>query len=215
MDPVHPDIDEVAIGKGAATPLVILGPPGRRQARDRGGREPRGVCSEQHRQRLAEVPRRETMEIEQRQHGAALRRAAQIGRQDLAGEALAHPIDAPSIIHPRRSNRDRPGSYREATRPGRSVADHQRMAAAVTSVPVLPPVLLHFDFQRRQDHTAGSLSGQRIQRRGHLQVTPVRVLLRSDSCHHRRAFPRPASRSVRGMLYPERYVTFSPSFPNF
>ena len=57
MDPVHPDIDEVAIGEGLATPLVILGPPGGRQARDRGGREPRRVFSEQHWQHPRGSPR--------------------------------------------------------------------------------------------------------------------------------------------------------------
>lgn len=89
------------------------------------------------------------------------------------------------------------------------------MAAVVTCLAILLPVFFYFDFQRCQDHAAGPFTGQLIQCRDHLLVTPLRSFLRSDYRHHRRAFPRPASRHVRGIGYPERYTTFSTSFHNF
>ena len=93
------------------------------------------------------------------------------------------------------------------------VADYQRMAAAVTCVTVLLTVVIHLT-----SNTA------RIIQRPFLRPThpapwpspgSPSFLLRSDYRHHRHAFPRPAIRYVRVIVYPEKYAVFSPSFHNF
>lgn len=100
-------------------------------------------------------------------------------------------------MHTRRSNRHRPRSHRQATRPSLPVADDQGMAAGGAGVTVLLPVPFHFDLQGCQNHAAGLFSSQLVQRRRHRLFTLLRSLRRSDYRHHRRAFPRSASRCVR------------------
>lgn len=70
------------------------------------------------------------------------------------------------------------------------------MAAAVTRLVRLSPGFLHFDFPRGHNQPAGSFTGEGIQRGRHRRFLLLYSRGRSDYRHHRRAFPRPASRCV-------------------
>ncbi|NGZ97665.1 MAG: hypothetical protein CV089_16350 [Nitrospira sp. WS110] len=91
---------------------------------------------------------------------------------------------------------DRDGSraHRQAPPLRRPIADHQRMASLITGVAVACKILRHFDLQRSKAHAAGALLCQLLQCGGQLGPRDLRFRSRGDARHHRRAFPRPASR---------------------
>lgn len=155
------------------------------------------------------------LQRKQRQHRARGPRAAHRRREDRTGELLPRAVQPALIIDTRGRNRDRPGSHGEATGARLPVADHQGMAAGIACVTVLLPVLLHFDLQGGQNHTASPFPSPLVQRRGH----HLRTLLRgppSFGLSSALACLSPACQPVcAGVVHPERYATFSPAFHNF
>jgi len=214
MDAIDPQIHEIAISERSLSPLVVLRPPRRGQACDRGWGESRRIVAQQHRERILKIPAREAVQIEQRQHGTHLGGPAQIGRQDLTGELLSDALNDPLIIDPGCLDPDGPRAHRHPTGPRLAIANDQRMASLSTGASMARAIRLYLDLQRGHDHAAGTLSCEVVQR-GSNFLTRLRSFVRSDYRHHWRAFPRPASRIVGCLIHPERYATFSPTFHNF
>ena len=163
MDPVDPHIHVVAVGQvPLPEPPIVLGPR-RREARDVGGTQAGRVLTEQDRQRLAKVARRQPAQIENRQHLGDLRRAAHVRRQDPTREPLAlaaclHPF----VVDPRRSDLQRPRPAGDFPRLRLAVAHHQPAALLVAVVGVFVDVLRNLYRQGFYEHPARSLPRELI-----------------------------------------------------
>ena len=80
VDAVDPHIHVVPVGQVALPERPVVRLPHGGQARDVGGTEAGRVVAEQHRQRLTEVARRQSTQIQDRQHLGHLGRSAHVGR---------------------------------------------------------------------------------------------------------------------------------------
>jgi hypothetical protein len=109
VDPIGPDVDVVAVGEVALLERLVVRLPSSSEAGDRGRREARCFLAEQRSQALLEVSRREATQVEDREHLGDLGRAAHVGRQDLAAEAVADAtFGLSAVVYPRSPHFDRP-----------------------------------------------------------------------------------------------------------
>jgi hypothetical protein len=152
----------------------VLGLPLLGEPLDRARREPRGVLSEQIPERRSEVPGREAVQVEDRQHLGHLRRAPRARRQDLRAKPPALPallIDAP-VVDPWRPDRDRPGPDRQLLLTSATIANHQPLPALIDLLDERADVLVDLRLQRRGDHPASTLPRQIIERDRTLNLLP-------------------------------------------
>ena len=166
MDPVDPHIHVIVIGQVALPKLPILLLPHGGQPRDGRGTQAGRVLAEQHRQRLAEVARREPPQIKDGQHLRHLRGAAHIGRENPAREPLAVAVGVhPFVVHAGRPDFPGPGPAGDLPRLGLPVADHQPVALFVAVRGVGLDILRHLHRQGLHQHPTRSFARERVQRR--------------------------------------------------
>ena len=166
MDPVGPQIDIVHGGQvpgreGALLCLPGLGQPGdhrRRQAR-RGAEE---LAEGGH-----EVPGRQAVQVQQRQHLGDLRGLPRPGRQDRRGEPL--PLTRARVgalvVDPRHGHLDRAGAGQDLPRLVIAVAHHQPAAVLIPLRGVRGDIGIHLGGQRLGQHPPGTLPHDLIDQR--------------------------------------------------
>src|SRR5690606_21152616 len=144
---------------------AVLLLPDREHAADHTRAEPCArLLSKERRQRFLEVPRRQTAQIQDRQHLGQFRAPPHVGRQDLARKALPLALDHSPVIDPGSLDLHRPASQRDPPGPRPSVPHHQRVARFVSLAPVSLQVGGHFRLERRLEHATGPLPGELVQR---------------------------------------------------
>ena len=152
----------------------VLGLPLLGQPLDRTRRQPRGVLAQQIPQRRPEVPGREPVQVQDRQHLGDLRRPSGVRRQDPRAEPLALPtliIDA-LVVHPRRVDRDRTRAHRHPPLSRAAVADDQPLAVLIDLVHKRSDVLINLGLERRADHPTRALTSKIIERDPTLVLLP-------------------------------------------
>jgi len=166
VDPIDPQIHVVhlgqrASGEGAGLILPLLCQPGHRRTGQAGSR------ADELLQRGHEIPRRQPMQVQQRQHLRDLRRLTRPRRQDRPGEPAprpAHLIDS-LVVDPRRTHRHRTCRCRHVTGLVVAVADHQPAAILIDLVDMSVDVGGDLALQRRRQHLPSTLAGQLIEHR--------------------------------------------------
>src|SRR2546422_86079 len=207
---VRPEIDVVAVRQVPAAEGFVLRGPRLRQPEDRARRQAGRVRPEQGRQRLAEVTRRQAVQIEQRQDTLHPRRPPDVRRQDRARELLAPAVDHAPIVHAGRGYGQRAHSRRHRARARRPVAYNECVPHGVSLVPKARHIVLDFDLQRGGDHALRPGARQVIERRPDQGLLRY-FRLRSDKLQHRwRTFPPGWHRGVGVWCStsPEGYVAF-------
>jgi hypothetical protein len=133
VDPVHEQVRVTAEAEQPLAKPVVMGLPLLAHAADRRRRQPRGVLTQQPFKRGAEVPGRETPEVNDRDHLPDLRRAARVRRQDPRAELLPLPgllVEA-LVVHAWRADRDRARPDRDLAFPRAAVTDNEPVSALV------------------------------------------------------------------------------------
>jgi hypothetical protein len=114
----------------------------------------------------------------------------------------------PPIVHPRRPERDRPGSQIDCPFVVRlPVAHHHRVPLFVSQVAQSLDVLLDFQLQGCQDHPTSSFPGQLVQRLldlGSLSFSVIR-----DKLEHGVSFRRFLDRLYGYLFHPKDTPLFS------
>ena len=120
---------------------------------------PAAFLAEQHRQRLAEVARRQPAQIQQRQNLGHLRRPPHIRRQDPAREPLPRAVFVnPLVVHTRRADLHRPRTAGHRAGLRTAVAHNQPPAVCVARVGMGLDVVRNLFLQRgRQQYVARPL----------------------------------------------------------
>src|SRR2546426_12303038 len=208
---VRPEIDVLAVRQVPAAERLVLRGPRLRQPEDRARRQTRRVRPEQGGQRLPKVPRRQAVQVEQRQHARDPRRPPDVRRHDSARKLLAHAVEHAPVVHAGRRDGERPDARQDRPGARRPVAHDPRVPGGVALVAKARQVVVHLDLQRRGDHALRPDAGQVIQRRGNRRCL-IRAFRRlSDKLQHRwRTFP-PDGTGVLGvdcLPSPEGYVAF-------
>ena len=212
MHAVHPKIDVVALGQVAAAEGLVLRRPALRKAEDGARRQARRLGAEESGQRLSKVPRRQAVQVQERQDALHARRAPHVGRQDRARELLPHAADHALIVHPGRGEDQGTDARRHRARARRAVAHDQRVAALIARLSETRHVLRDLPLQRRRDHPPRPVARQGIQRRADRRPRiRRRRYLRGDNLQHGwRTFP-PGGTGALGLtaqLPQEGYVAF-------
>jgi hypothetical protein len=212
VNPVRPQVDVVPVRQFPAPERLVLRRPRPGQAPDRAGRQARRFRPQQRGQGLAEIPRRQAVQIEQGQHALHPRRAPHPGRQDRAREFLAPAGHHAPIVHAGRRDRHRPHPRQHRAWPRAPVAHHQGVAGGVPLAPVPRQILVDLQLQGGGDHALCPHPRQLIERR--LAQPRLRLVrLRSDKLQHRwRTFLPGWHRGLRGCpaTSPEGYVASLP-----
>jgi hypothetical protein len=109
VDPIGPNNVDVALGRQvAALPALVLVLPGGNQAAERGRRKAGRIRPEQGRERLLELPRRDTLQVEPGEEFLDGPRAPQVGRQHRRGAADPGALVGGSpVAHPGALDLDR------------------------------------------------------------------------------------------------------------
>ncbi len=194
VDPVDPQVYVVAVlqrprAERLRVVLPLLGEPG-----DRGRRQARGRAQELF-QRRHEVPRRQAVQVQQRQHLRDLRGLARPGRQDRRREPLplaGDLVDA-LVVDPGLTHRHRPDRGDDLPRGVEAVAHHQPVAVLVNLTGVGLDVRGDLGQQRRGEHLPGAVAGELVEQRPTHRRRGADVLLGLvllvDYLEHGRAFP--------------------------
>src|ERR1035438_4488072 len=229
VDPIHEQVRVPAEAQQPLTKPVVMGLPLLAQPADRRRRQPGGVLAEQAFQRRAEVPSRQALEVQDRDHLPDLRRPSGVRRQDPRAELLPLTllVDA-LVVDSGRPDRDRarpdghpalPGPLAFAAGPPAgdrprpdgppplprtAVADHLLVPVPVELVAEPLDVLVGLSPERGGDHPPRALPRQLIQRERDLLVAlPSRE--RANIRHGVPSFPA-FRRSVFNQ--PGRYAAF-------
>ncbi len=107
VDAVGPEIDIAPGREIPPLPPLVIFRPGGLQPGDGGRRQARGVRTQQSRERLREIARRDALEVEPGQQLLERPGAPEIGRQDRRGEADGAAGHGLAIANPRPAHRDR------------------------------------------------------------------------------------------------------------
>ena len=144
-----------------------------------------------------EIPRRQAVQVQQRQHLADLRGLARPRRQDRRAEPLplAGGRVGALVVDPRRGHLHRPGTGQHHPRPGGAVAHHQAPAVLAAQVSGLVDVGGDLGLQRRGQHLPGTVPHNLVDHRRRLPSRPRAKHIR-DYCEHGCTFP--ARRSSAG-----------------
>jgi hypothetical protein len=205
--PIDPHIDVLAPGEIAPAKLLILFLPGRGQPRDVGRRQPGRVLAQQRFQRGTEIAGGESAQIENRRRLGDFGRTAHIGRQDLAGEALAAPLFiAAAVSDPRRLYFHGSCSQRDFPDRGAAVAHHQGMSIFIARAAMALGVSVGLRLQRRHQHPPRALARDLVQRPKLPARFPIVPLL--DYLQPR--WPPPSTRLPPGVAcaHAEGYAAF-------
>jgi hypothetical protein len=159
VHPIGPDVHVVPVVESTMLELPILVLPLARQPADVGRRQTRSVLAKERAQSRPEIAGRQAPKVEHRQNLGHLGRAAHVGRQDRAGEALALPVLVlSSVVDSRSPDLERPGTAGHLPRPGLTVANDQTMTSLVEFVLVPLDVRRDFLSQRTLEHSPGSFT---------------------------------------------------------
>src|SRR5437870_7008541 len=184
--------------------------PALRQPQNGARRQAGGLGAEEGGQRFAEVPRRQPVQVEQRQDALHARRPPHVGRQDHARELLPDPVVHPPVVDPGGGDGQGADARGHRARARRAVAHDQGVAALVARLTEARHVLRGLQLQRRRDHPPRSVARQIIQRLAHRRRL-IRVRPRGDNLQHGwRTFP-PVATGALGFdcsTSPEGYVAF-------
>ena len=151
-----------------------------------------------------EVPGRQTVQVEQRQHLADLRGLARPRRQDRRAEPhpLARGRVGALVVHPRRGHLHRPGAGQHRPRLGSAVTHHHPPAIPIAQPGELADVRGDLGLQRRGQHLPGAVPHDLVDQRrrlpGRQRASHVR-----HYCEHGYTFP--ARRSSAGPLLETSY----------
>jgi hypothetical protein len=166
VDPVDPQVDVIHTGQIPGGKGALLGLPGLGQLRDHRSGQPRRAAEE-----LAEggheVPGREAVQVEQREHFGDLRGLAAPRRQDRRGEPGPLPgvgVGA-AVVDPRRGHLDRPGRGQDLAWLVRAIAHHQPATVLVTLAGEPGDVVIDLGLQRLGQHPTGALTHKVIDQR--------------------------------------------------
>jgi hypothetical protein len=166
VDPISPHVDivdpgQVAFGEGALLSLPLLGQAGDDRSRQAGRR------AEELPERGHEVPRRQSVQIQQRQHLGQLGGLAAPRRQDRRGKTLALAGVAVDtlVVDPRHLHLHRSGRGEDFARLVVAVADDQTAAVLVALVGERRDVGIDLGLQRLGQHPAGALPHDLIDQR--------------------------------------------------
>src|SRR6185369_13572673 len=212
VHPVRPEIDVVAVRQVTAPEGLVLRGPALREAQDGARRQAGRLRAQERGQRLPEVPRRQPVQVEERQHALHARRPPHVRRQDHTRELLPDAVDDPPIVHPGRGEGHGADPRGHRTRARRAVAHDQGVAALVARRPEARHILRDLQVQRRRDHPPRTVARQVIQRRAdRRRLIGRRLRRRGDNLQHGwRTFP-PVATGALGLtaqLPQEGYVAF-------
>jgi hypothetical protein len=141
------------------------------------GDRPRGRAEELP-QRRREIPGREAVQVQQRQHLGDLRGASAPRRQDRRGEppALAGlRVDA-AVVHARRDDPDRPCRGQHLAGLMAAVAHHQPPARLVALIGELGDVVLDLGLQRCGQHPPRTITDDLVDHRGAARPRVARLI---------------------------------------
>ena len=93
--PVRPQVDVALVLQRPLRPVVVLLFPARFETRDRGGRQSGSVRSQQRRERFAEIPRADSLQIQPGQQILEGLRFAKVGWENRRTEALPLALPTP------------------------------------------------------------------------------------------------------------------------
>ena len=165
-----------------------------------------------------EVPGRQTVQVEQRQHLADLRGLARPRRQDRRAEPhpLARGRVGALVVDPRRGHLHRPGAGQHRPRLGSAVTHHHPPAILIAQPGELADVRGDLGLQRRGQHLPGAVPHDLVDQRrrlpGRQRASHVR-----HYCEHGCTFParrssaghclRPLTTRSPGKVHPLRVRT--------
>src|ERR1700704_3110553 len=101
VDAVDPEVDVVLGGEIALAPANVFVRPGILEPGDGRGREPAGILAQQGRQRLLEIPRRDALQVENRDQDFEALRAPGVRRQNGRTEPYPLTTDGLPVAHAR------------------------------------------------------------------------------------------------------------------
>jgi hypothetical protein len=209
VESVRPDVHILFPFQRAFAPLLVFLLPSAQQVRDGRRRQPSGFRPQHATQRLGEIARGQTLQIQDRQCFLQLRRTTHVGRKNLARE----PLSRPAVVDPRGAQLDRARSQHHRAFPPLAIAHHQRMPSCVPRGTQLGDVFLDFPLQRLHDQATCSFTRQLIQRLGDFRRCPFRsigdILQHSDV-----SFPRPLAGPL-GLSTPGYAASLCPPIHNF
>jgi hypothetical protein len=166
VDAVDPQVDVVHDRQIPGGERALLGLPGLGQLRDHRRRQP-GRAAEELAQRGHEVPGREAVQVEQRQHFGDLRCLTAPCWQDRRGEPGSFAgvgIDA-TVVDPGRGHLHRPGRGQDLARPVRAGAHHQPAPALVSLADEPGDIGVNLGPHGLGQHPAGTLTDDLIDQR--------------------------------------------------
>ena len=145
-----------------------------------------------------EVPGRQTVQVQQRQHLADLRGLARPRRQDRRAEPLplARGRVGALVVHPRRGHLHRAGAGQHRPRLGGAVAHHQAPTVLIAQPRELVDVGGDLGLQRRGQHLPGAVPHDLVDQRRRLPISRQRASHVRHYCEHGCTFP--ARRSSAG-----------------
>jgi hypothetical protein len=160
------------------------------QPRDVRGGESGGVLAEQRHERLAEVTRRQSAQVEHWQDLGDLRRPPHVRRQDATHELASLALGVhPPVVHAGRTHRDRPRADSDASGAALAVADHQGVAIPVALGGVGLQVGGDLRFQGHEEHSACSLAGDLVEQRAPINLAVHHRFALDDLQHGRLLLP--------------------------
>jgi hypothetical protein len=114
-----------------------------------------------------EVPGRQAVQVQQRQHLADLRGLARPRRQDRRAEPLplARGRVGALVVHPRRGHFHRPGAGQHRPRLGGAVTHHQAAAVLIVQPGEVIDVGGDLGLQRRGQHLPGAVPHDLVDQR--------------------------------------------------
>jgi hypothetical protein len=190
VDAVGPQVDVVHARQAPAGERLLLALPGLGQLRDH-RRGQAGRAAEELPERGYEVPGRQAVQVEQRQHLGDLRGLAAPGRQDRRGEpaAFARLRVGAAVVDPRRDHLDRAGRGQHLAGLVDAVAHHQPAPVLIAFVVELGDVGVDLGLQRFGQHPTGALADDLVDQRHPIGAAGVIGVGGSGNYGEHRSYP--------------------------
>ena len=171
IDAVGPNVNKTLAAEVALRPSLVLAAPDVFETHHRRRRQAWSVGSQQGLQRLAEIARRDSFQVQPRDQFFDAFRAPQVGRQNLGCETKAPALLIDSaIVDPRRLDLQLTRAADNGALAGVTVAHHQPPAVLADFVLMRFDVGGYFGFHGLDEHLARSLAQQFTQGRVLLSI---------------------------------------------